>query len=244
MPTTIRDVCRNALLEIGALGQSDQMPDGDAAFTLGKLNRLLDRWNADRQAVFCETFTRYTLVPGTQPTTIGPAASTPTWTVTHRPVSIASLALILPDDIYLPINLRDAQWWAAQTVPALETSIPTDCYYEPSWPLGRLYFWPVPTVAYEVELQTRVLLEAPLVLSDTFSLPQGYEDAITLTLAESLCASFGRPSNADLSRQASHARATIFRNNTASPRLRTQDAGIPSGHGRRADFNYLNGECL
>lgn len=236
---TYRDIIRDALTEIGVLAQGDALPDGDAVFARGKLRRLLDAWNAEQLAVYCQTFATFTLEPGLSPHTIGPAADSPTWTVTQRPVSIAGLSLVLEGGIYTPITLRDAQWWQAQTLPGMETSIPTDCYYEPAWPLGRLYFWPVPTVAYDVEIQTRVLL-SEVDFDTEFSLPPGYQSALTDTLAEQLCASFGRPGNADLSQRAAKARAIVWRNNGVTPRLQTQDCGMPSRAGGR--FNYRNGQ--
>ena len=240
---TIRDICADALMEIGALAQGEAISDGDATFVLGKLNRLLDNWNAERQAVYAEQYATYTLVPGTSPHTIGPAASSPTWTAAQRPVSIDSVLLNLGGDVYTPIRLRDAQWYDAQLTPAITSDIPTDCYYNPAWPLGQLYFWPVPSTAYDVELQTRVVL-ANVTLPQTFTLPPGYQDAVTLTLAESLVPAFGRPGNADLSAAAAKARARIFANNVQTPRLRTQDAGMPVSGGPRPYFNWLTGEPL
>ena len=36
-----------------------------------------------------------------------------------------------------------------ERVPTLTGTIPTDLYYEPDWPNGSCFLWPVPTIAWE-----------------------------------------------------------------------------------------------
>lgn len=235
---TIREVCTDALKELfQAPGES--VNETDLTFALGKLNRLLDNWNAERAAVYAQQFNTYDLVADLAPHTIGPGG---TFEATQRPVSIEGANLILSStpNPYLPINVRGPAWWDAQTVPDLTGSIPTDVYYQPDFPLGKLYFWPVPTETYSVELQTRVVL-AEVTLDDEFELPPGYRDAITLTVAEECSEAFAKPVGARLAQSAMQARARIFRNNDLPPNLRTWDSGMPTA-GQRADFNYRNGQ--
>ena len=237
MPFTALNLCQDAAREIGVFGEGNSLQPADANFFLSVLNRLIDQWNARREAVWASAFESFTLIPGTSPHTIGPAAETPDFTMAVRPVSLTSAALILSGGsmpIYLPMNIRDNQWWAEQTVPTLETSIPTDVYYQPDWPLGKLYFWPVPTVAYDVDLETRVLA-SQVSLPTEISFPPGYQDALTLTVAERSCRAFGRSVPPDLTRDAIQARAVIFANNDQTPELATRDSGMPGGRG-----TYLN----
>lgn len=233
---TALELCQDAAREIGVFGEGNSLLEADANFFLGVLNRLLDNWNAERAAVYASAFQSFTLTPALSPHTIGPVGAT--WTMAVRPVSITSAALILSGGsmpIYLPLTVRDNQWWADQTTPTLSTSIPTDVYYQPDFPLGKLYFWPVPTVAYQVDLETRVLLAQVLLTTELVQLPPGYRDALTLTVAEQSCRAFGRPVAPDLAMSAGKARARIFANNDVTPNLVTQDSGMPSGRG-----SYLN----
>lgn len=244
MPT-IRQICADALEELGALAAGETMSAADGAKALRTLNRMFDAWNAERAAVYCETFTRYTLTPNLAPHTIGPSTAipAPTWTAAHRPVTLESASLVLDTstpDVLTPIVVRGPEWWAAQSVPDLASSIPTDVYYEPDWPLGKLYFWPVPTVAYEVELQTRVIL-ADVALGDEFSMPPGYEEAVVLALAKRLARPFARPLSADLDRDAERAIARVWVNNDLPRALTTKDVGMPTRTGG-AYFNWLTGQ--
>jgi hypothetical protein len=243
MPTTIRDICTDALTEIGVVGSGAPMDANDAEFAYGKLRRLINEWNAQRCAVYATVFSQFALTPSLSPHTIGPTAAT--WTVVQRPVSIEAISLILDSsnpDVYLPLNKRDAAWWQAQITPTIEVDIPSDFYYDPTWPNGSVYFWPVPSAAYDVQVQIRTLLDETFTLNSTFSLPPGYQEAITLTLAEKSARGFGRPVTEDLMSDARNARALIFANNDTTPTLVTRDAGMegPRG-GIRSGFNWITG---
>lgn len=239
---TIQDIVTDALLEPGIIADGETPSANQSTVVLKKLRRLLNNWNAEKRAVYANTFITNTLVPNLSPHTIGPTGAT--WTQTERPVSVDGASLILTGNpsplVYLPITLRDDVWWNAQTVPALATSVPTDLYYSADWPNGSLYFWPVPNTAYDVRLMIRIVLNDTVNLTTTFDLPQGYQDAITLTLAHSICRMFGVDMGVtqDLMQQAKLARARIFSNNDQATRIQTADAGMQASKGNRPTWNY------
>jgi hypothetical protein len=241
MPLTILTICTDAAQEIGVLGQGEVLSGADGDTFLRLLCRILNAWNADRRTVYATAFQSYTLVPNLSPTLIGPSGQ---FVVSQRPVAIeaARLTPSVPP-VNIPITMRDAQWWAGQSTPTLTSTYPTDLYYQPEWPNGKLFFWPVPTAAYSVQLQTRVVLDDTVALSDAFDFPPGYQDALTLTLAERAQRPFGKPPDPMLLRDASFARMVIFENNDVPPRLETRDSGMQASHrsGTRADFNWLDG---
>lgn len=245
---TIREVCQTALLETGVLAAGETMGPDAAQIVLGKLRRVFNNWNADRRAVYATAFVTNTLTPSLSPHTIGPTAAT--WTVTQRPVSVDGAALILSGGTAcnIPITIRDSVWWNAQPNPTLTSDVPTDLYYQPDWPNGQLYFWPVPTAADQVQLMVRVLLDDAVDLNDTFSLPPGYEDAITRTLEESICedGSYGVPDSilVRIRAAAKLAKSRIFSNNEQPTRIQTCDAGMVASSGTRPTYNYLIGPYL
>jgi hypothetical protein len=245
MPTTMRRICSDALTELNVLGAGETMSAEQADLALGKLQRLFNNWNAERRAVYAAAFLEFTLTPSLLPHTIGPTGAT--FSATIRPVSIDGAYLILNTSspaVNLPITVRDVAWWREQTVPDLTSSVPTDLYYEPTFPNGSLYFWPVPTVAYGVGLQARVLLDDTITLDQSFNLPPGYQDATTLTLAEMLVTTFGRDMPPLLPKEARDSRARVFANNDQTPRLMTADYGMQGASGNpRPTWNYLDGSC-
>lgn len=241
---TTRDLITECFEELTILAAGQPLSAADADFGLKKLTRLLDNWNAERPCVYAERATTYTLVPDLQPHTIGPAASSPTFTVTQRPVSIEAANLVLTDttpNVFQSINLRDWQWFSQLGVPGLSTSIPTDLYYAPEWPLGRLYLWPVPDAAYGIQLVTRIVL-ADLALDDTVSFPPGYRDAITLTLGEMIAPTY--PAATPDPVGAAKARARIMANNDVLPTLATVDSGMPGQQNRGIYFSWRTGMNL
>lgn len=208
-----------------------------------RLERMLNLWNAQRCAVYADVFSQFTLTPSLSPHTIGPTGAT--WTVVQRPVSIEAISIILTPStpsVYLPLTKRDAAWWQAQITPTIAVEYPSDFYYNPTYVNGSIYFWPVPSAAYDVQIQIRTLLDDDFTLDTDLGMPQGYREAITLTLAERLSTPFGQPIMPSLAADARDARALIFANNDTTPTLVTRDAGMegPRG-GSRSDFNWISG---
>lgn len=223
---TAQELVTDALREIGVLNAVESPSGEDATFALGKLNRILDNLNAERRSVYADTFASYTLVPGTNPHTIGPTGAN--WTVTQRPQSIEMANLVFGTDSRMAVTIRDAQWYLSQTSRELTSSLPSDLYYEPAYPNGKVWLWPEPSVGYDLELLTRIVLGS-LTLASTFTMPPGYQDAVTLTLAEDLAGAFGVPATPHLMRKADAARGRVWGTTRVIPRLQTADAGMPGG---------------
>lgn len=231
MSQTVREMLIETLEDITVLAPGDPLDDTEATAALKKLTRLFDNWNAERAGVYASRPTTYTLTANLNPHTIGPAASTPTFTVTQRPVSIDAANLVVGSGstaVYYPLELVNQGWYENQPMPGLATW-PFALWYSADWPLGRLYLFPVPATTYGLQLWTRIVL-ADLGLDDTLSLPPGYRDAITLTLGEMLAPSYP-PAVADV-HGAAKARARIFANNDPpAPPLATADYGTRRGSG-------------
>lgn len=239
---TVSDLITEALVEIRYARAGDTLAPDDATTALAIFNRLLDAWNAERRAVYASAFATYVVTPNLQPHTIGPSG---TFTVTQRPVSLDGASCILnvgtSAQLNLPVVLRDAEWWNSQRTPRLANQLWTDLYYQADWPNGSIYLWPIPTIAYSLQLQTRVLL-AEVALTDTFTLPPGYREALTLTLAEQLASPFGQILAPQTVQFAAMARARIFANNDSIPNIHTRDSGMPQSRGKnRTQWNYRIG---
>lgn len=227
--------------EMGALGVADTLDPDVAAFLLGKFNRLMDTWNVQAAGAYAIETLTFTLTPNLNPHTIGPAASTPTWTRDPRPNDILTLNLVISSspDVFTPVNVRSEAWYSALSVPDIMSSIPTDCYYKPGWSLGSFYFYPVPTTAYDVSMSvTTAFAQAPLVTTNIW-LPPGYLNAMIMTIAEESCrAVTEQPPDGDLVTRAQKARAIVFGNNDITPALISD---VPGGLGRAGILNYKSG---
>ena len=234
---TTLDLCANVLYELGVLSPGESLRSEDAAFVLAKVNRILDNWNAEYGAVYASDVSTFTLTPNLQPHSIGPSGAT--WTTALRPVSIEGANLIVAGIRY-PIHMRDMDWWMDVRLPGFATTIVYNLNYRPLWPNGECWLWPVPSTAYQIELNSRFVLAA-LTLAATFTMPPGYEAAVTLTAAEDCAAAFGRPLDPKLVQSAEKARQRVLVANMVTPRLATRDEGLAqAGPGW---WDYQSGMC-
>lgn len=230
-----------AMQEIGALAAGEVASTDDQGWGLQKLQRMIDTYNAKRVMVYANFFQSFNLQANLSPHTIGP---TGTFAVTQRPIDIPSIGLQLTSSSPLtevPMNRRDKNWWASVQVKSLTSTFPTDYYYEPDWPNGSIYFWPVATAVNGVLLQCRTVVVEPTAYNANFTMPPGYWNLAVYELAIEMAPSFSRPVSQDLRERYTLAKAAVLSNNNASPRGTTLDAGMPGG-GSSGGFNWLTGQ--
>ena len=237
----ILDIVTDSMKEIGVLAAGEIAPIEQTADVLRKLQRLIDRYNARQVMVYNVNFSTVTIPANTNPVTIGPGGVID---VNQRPVDILTMALFLNSNstpVKLILRKRDQQWWAAQTIPSLTSSVTTDFYYSPDWPLGNIYLWPIDTVTADFQLQSQLVLTQATSYSQDFTMPPGYWDMIVYDLADSIAGMFGRQTTPDLIRKLTAARKAVQVNNLSSPRL-SSDA--PSSRGNsdcRPTYSFLTG---
>lgn len=237
------DVVKGALFELGVLAAGEE-PEGSVAdFVLSKGNRLIDNWNAERQAIFAVDFLTFPIVPNTQPLTIGPTGD---FAVTQRPVSIDAANILLANStpvVRIPLDVHDdPQWWMSVQVPGITADLSQDLYYNPTWPNGSIYLWFKNSSSYDLELLCRQVL-AELAFATNISMPQGYWDALILTLAEDCATPLEVTPKPLMVKKAAQARARIFANNTVVPTIQTVQAGMVARRSgsKRSNWNWYDG---
>lgn len=162
----------------------------------------------------------------------------------QRPQRVEQANLILTNatpSVDVPMNIRDSDWWMNQRVKGLQTNVPTDLYYDPDWPNGSLYFWPVPSFSYGVRLKLWGVIPQFPAVNYAFSLPPGYQKAIKLSLARDMVGAFAGSWAQQQESSWQRAIKAVESNNIKSPRGRTGDAGMPGVGVRGGEFNYYSG---
>ncbi|MDE2098338.1 MAG: hypothetical protein KGL39_13880 [Patescibacteria group bacterium] len=105
---------------------------------------------------------------------------------------------IIPRDKYAALGLKGiAGPW------------PTDLYYDRTYPLGNLYFYPNPSMAGELHYWTDTILSDLDDINAPIDLPQGYARAIKTNLAIELAAEYGKAIPTSLAMRAKEAKALI-----------------------------------
>lgn len=241
---TPQDLILSGLIEAGIFAPGDKLQAQDSAWGLEKLQRLIDQWNARRELIFSHNFTLYTLTPNHAPHTIGPNGD---FNVPVRPVEVVSAVFVLNGGSANPIDrrisVRDDDWWAANPLKSLVSSIVTDLFYDAASPLGNLNFSPISNTAAPVRLETWNSLGQAVSLATKLGFVQGYWDAIVLDLAVRLCSSYNRAVPSDLREQWNRAMRVIEGNNEKPPVIETAGGGIPNSgsRGGQPDYNFLTG---
>lgn len=239
---TALSIIKAAGQEIGVLAPGEIPSNEDQAWILEKLQRLVDQYNAREVMIYNVNFALFTLNPPANPllpTTIGPGGD---FDVNQRPVSIESIGLILAGTpgVELPLNRRDEDWWANNRIKGLTSTLPTDYFYSPDWPLGKIFFWPVPTASHQVNIQTRQVLGEYTSFVQSFTMPPAYWNLIVYELAISIGPSFEKEPSSTLIGLWKAALKAVQVNNISSPRLASDAPSQPTGGGR-PDFNFLDG---
>lgn len=239
------DLITSAFYEINALAAGETPSAEDGAWGLEKLQRLIDRFNAMREIIFSANFNLFTLIPNHSPHTIGPTGD---FATPIRPTKILSASFVLnggsSNPVDLPVFIRDDEWWAANPLKSLTSSVVTDLYYSPDAVNGSLYFYPISNVAFPVRLEYWSSLAQAINLTTKLGFVQGYWDAIVLSLAIDLFPSYPAAGPAVyqiLRENQKAAMMAIFGNNDGPPRIDT-NSGMPgTSNSGRPDFNFLTG---
>lgn len=225
---------------IGVLGAGETMPGDMGADGLLRLNDLIDGWATEHLTVY--TITRSTWVITTAasytvgtggtvniPRPVGPQA------IPNIGFQDTSSSPVLERLIGPPLT-EDA--YAAIPQKTLTAPMPIYWYYNPTYPLGALKPFPVPT---STTLQGVIYAETPVAqlaaLSTTISLPPGYQRFLTSNLAVELAPEFGVQASPALVASAIESKADIKRAN-----IRLVDLSIDRGAfcgSRRGSYSIL-----
>lgn len=188
------------------------------------LNRMLDQWGVEELMLYQVVRETLPLVASQNPYTIGSNGDLNT----IRPTKIVDAYLTiqtgsLPVDY--PMQVINYDDYNAIRLKTLSTNFPSYLYYEPSFPLGKIYIYPICAVSSE---SITITSWKPLWLINDptcyLELPPGYWEAIVFNLAVRIAEEYQfdiRPTTVAL---ATNALRIIKRMNQRTPTLQTDNA--------------------
>lgn len=184
--TTARELITNAFRDANVVPLGGTLSAANVAEGLSRLNQMMGTWRAKRWLVYQISELSLTST-GAQSYGIGPAQPFP---VTTRPDRLeyafvrfmnGTVPVDHPIEVYR--SRQDYARIAAKTINGLPQSV----YLQTGWPLGTLYFWPVPTAnIYALHVGVKDALASFPTLDTVINLPPEYESALQMQLARRL----------------------------------------------------------
>lgn len=176
---TALDLIKRAMRLTRALGIGETPSAAESTDCLEALNAMLDGWRLDRLLIFGITEDTKTLTIGDGSYTIGSSGDINT----TRPERLAEGSYVRVSGVDYPLAVLDASAWSSISLKT-QRGIPVHIYYQRANPFGTVNLWPLPDAAYELHLLSYKAIQSFSALTDSVTLPAGYEDAIAYSLAE------------------------------------------------------------
>lgn len=236
--TTVRTLITGSMKDLGAIAigetpTADEIQDG-----LEVLNAMLGMWQTESLMVYSRRQEVFNPPLGQQVYTIGTGGDIDT----QRPVIIGSAKMRQNSgssndlDIYICKSYQD---YADITTKSVTSTLITAIYLDATWPLGKLYVWPVlSSSAYSLVLWMWTTLNTYATIDEDIAVPPGYELAMRTNLAIQLGPRYGREPSAVLVKMAMESKGQLKRLNIDVPTM-SFDRGLG---GAGLTFNYLTGQ--
>lgn len=211
--TTASDLINGALRDVGALASGETATAEDTSDALELLNHLLGQWQATGLNVYALKDVSFA-VTGAASYTIGTGGNV----AVARPVSVEA-AFWRSGDLDYPLTVINAFQDYQRIGDKTLTGVPGAIYYLPSYSLGKVYAYPMPTTG-DLHLTVKEALQTFASASETVTLPPEYMLALRYSLAELLKISYPEAQpRFDIEKAAKTARTIIKRNNVQIPIL-------------------------
>ena len=199
MSISVYDLICSSLRLAGVLAAGETPNEEEAQDAFVALNQMLDEWTASRLNVFTVGEQSFALTGAKQSYTIGKyddGVTIADFNV-YRPVVIQNAKIII-GGLEHPLDLANSVRWAAIPEKAATAQLPITLYCDYANPVATLKFHPIPSGTPTFRFYSLTPLPQFALLTDTVSLPVGYEKAIRYNLAVNLAAEFPVNALADL----------------------------------------------
>lgn len=234
--TTVLDLLTDSLKDLGAIGVGETLSADEQQDALRALNQMIGTWQTESLVVYARNQEVFTYVSGSKSYTIGVGGDFNTTRPTTIDAAYARNAQDNDLEIYVAKSYSD---YADIVAKGSSSNLITAIYYDPTYPLGTIYVWPVPSdSSYRLVLWTWKTVTEYTSVATVISLPPGYERALRSNLAVELAPRYGREISAVLASTAVESKAQLKRMNMDIPTL-TFDRGLG---GSGLVFNYLTGQ--
>jgi hypothetical protein len=207
VPQTAYNLIALALFDAGILGTGQAMTGQDASLALLRLNFMLQEWKAKRWLVY-HTVDTGVVSTGAQSYTVGPggAFNLPDAPDRLEAAFFRQLTQSQPNQIDYPLDLLQSREDYNNIALKQLASFPQNVFYDSSYPLGNVFYWPIPQASiYELHITTKEVLQDIPNPNSPVILPKVYNNAIHWNLAVRYREAYGlapRPGHVALAKTA------------------------------------------
>ena len=179
------EIINPAFRALGVLAAGEVPTYDESNDALRTLNQLLDQWKAERLQIFTVTRSTWAITANIATYSVGTGSTVNT----ERPVNADNMTVQYIDTSVtpsseLPLTKLSEDARAAISIKTLTSNLPTTWYYNPTYPVGVITFWPVPTSSTLVGvLYAPTPVSTFAALTTTVSLPPGYASMLMSNLA-------------------------------------------------------------
>lgn len=218
---TAQSIITDALIDAGIVGLEESIEPPVLNRSLTQANYLLTQWQRKRFMVY-HLVTYNVTSTGAQTYNVGAGQS---FNINPRPERLESAYLRLLNNsgvltVDLPLNIvpsmEDYNRFTLKNMGTLAWQI----FYDPAWPVGVLYPWPVPQASlYGIFVTFKETLNQFVSLDSKVNLPLEYRPALQYCLARRFRATYQLPPDPGIDRLAREAVNAIRLANAAVPTL-------------------------
>jgi hypothetical protein len=239
--TSAADIVRLVLKDTGVLGVGQTATAEDTNDVFDTLNMMIGEWASKRWLLF-QLQDLSIVSDGSETYTVGPGGDIDTGTE-QRPDRLEDgcffrqlITASSPNKIDYPLSILESREDYSRIGLKQLSTIPQLIFYDPEFPLGVVYPWPViqPTL-YELHILVKKQLAQFDNLADSINLPSQYFGALRYNLATRVRSMYQLPADPQLIALATDSLSTIRNMNAAVPRLR-----MPIGLGRGGKYNIYS----
>lgn len=213
---TAQTIIDRALRLLGQIGAGDDPTSDETADALIALNSMVESWRNEKLMVYVYADYTLTLANGDSSYTYGSGGDVNK----ARTVKIAA-AYIEDNSVSYPVRLIDELEYAAIPDKTTTGDWPDRIYYQPAYPLGIIYVYPVPNATRTLHLVVRGVVDTFTTAATSVSLPPGYEEALAFNLALRLAPEYQTSASPDVIEFAKEAKANLKRTNHRSIKANT-----------------------
>lgn len=221
---TAQSIVNRSLRLLGQIEPGEDPTDDESDDALEALNAMLSSWRNERLMCYATQEESLTLANADASYTVGPGGDLDT----DRPIDILA-AWVVDNNISYAVQLITDDQYAAIQDKTTASDWPDRLNYRPTMATGTIYVYPVPNATRTLKLLTRVPLDS-LALSDTISLPPGWEDALAFNLAIAIAPEYQTEPAPTVIRNARETKAAIKVVNSQPVNAVTELAAMFSGY--------------